>query len=53
MDQYRHPHESKHSVDEVLGWFDRNDVEFLNAVPKVRWQDRFTQDERLFEKSDK
>src|SRR5262245_35305858 len=23
-DQYRHPHESKHSMDEVLGWFKRN-----------------------------
>jgi SAM-dependent methyltransferase len=48
MDQYRHPHESKHTVDEVLGWFDRNGVDFVNAVPKLRWQDAFTPGERLF-----
>jgi carbamoyltransferase len=49
MDQYRHPHESKHTVDEVLGWFDESGVEFVNAVPKVRWQDSFSPHERLFE----
>jgi SAM-dependent methyltransferase len=34
-DQYRHPHESKHSMDEVLGWFKRNRVEFLSSIPSV------------------
>ncbi len=53
MDQYRHPHESKHTMDEVLGWFDRNGVEFVNAVPKVRWQDRFSTEERLFEPAER
>ncbi len=34
-DQYRNPHESWHSVDEVLGWFDRNGVKFLSGVPAI------------------
>lgn len=34
-DQYRNPHESWHSVDEVLGWFDDADVQFLSAVPAI------------------
>ena len=32
-DQYRNPHESWHSVDEVLQWFEETDVEFLSCVP--------------------
>jgi len=31
-DQYRHPHESKHTVGEVLQWFDRTGVEFVRCV---------------------
>jgi SAM-dependent methyltransferase len=34
-DQYRHPHESKHTTDEVLGWFDETGVEFVRGVPSV------------------
>lgn len=34
-DQYRNPHESWHSVDEVLGWFTESHVKFLSAVPAI------------------
>jgi SAM-dependent methyltransferase len=34
-DQYYNPHETWHSVDEVLGWFDENGVEYLNCVPPI------------------
>jgi SAM-dependent methyltransferase len=34
-DQYRHPHESKHTIDEVLGWFEENGIEFLRGIPSV------------------
>lgn len=34
-DQYRNPHESWHSVDEVLGWFDAAHIKFLSAVPAI------------------
>lgn len=34
-DQYYNPHETWHSIDEVLGWFDENNVEFLNCSPTI------------------
>lgn len=34
-DQYYNPHETWHSIDEVLGWFDENGVEYLNASPAI------------------
>lgn len=48
MDQYRNPHESKHTLGEVLDWFNRCGVEFLNSVPKARWGDSFSNEESLF-----
>ncbi|PIP65556.1 hypothetical protein COW95_01165 [Candidatus Peregrinibacteria bacterium CG22_combo_CG10-13_8_21_14_all_49_11] len=32
-DQYKNPHESWHSWDEVLRWFNETHVEFLSCVP--------------------
>lgn len=32
-DQYQHPHETRHSLDEVLGWFDAADVDFVTSLP--------------------
>jgi SAM-dependent methyltransferase len=34
-DQYYNPHETWHSLDDVLGWFRENDVEYLNASPGI------------------
>jgi carbamoyltransferase len=34
-DQYRHPHESKHTTGEVLDWFGRTGLEFVRGVPSV------------------
>lgn len=34
-DQYFNPHETWHSIDEVLEWFEENDVEFLNCFPPI------------------
>ncbi len=34
-DQYRHPHESKHTIGEVLEWFDQCGLEFVRGVPSV------------------
>ncbi|MHC4432562.1 MAG: class I SAM-dependent methyltransferase, partial [Planctomycetota bacterium] len=31
-DQYAHPHESKHTIGEVIQWFDNTDVEFVRCV---------------------
>ena len=32
-DQYNHPIESLHTIDEVLGWFKKNNIEFINSIP--------------------
>ena len=37
-DQYIHPVESCHSFDEVLSWFDKNNIEFINSIPSCEIQ---------------
>ena len=32
-DQYEHPVESLHTLDEVLLWFDENNIKFVNSIP--------------------
>ena len=49
LDQYKNPHEEKLSVDDILGWFEKNDIEYVNAVPKIRLGQRFTPSDSLFE----
>lgn len=34
-DQYYNPHETWHSIDEVIGWFRENDLEYLNCYPGI------------------
>jgi SAM-dependent methyltransferase len=34
-DQYKNPHESWHSVDGTLKWFDQTGVKFLSGVPAI------------------
>ena len=33
QDQYFHPIESLHTLDEVLSWFNKNDIEFISSIP--------------------
>ena len=33
QDQYEHPVESLHTLDEVLKWFDENHIEFISSIP--------------------
>jgi carbamoyltransferase len=49
QDQYCHPHESSHTLDEVIHWLDENNLEFINAIPKPLGGPELTQDERMFE----
>jgi len=44
-DQYEHPHESKHTMGEVLKWFDTVDFRFINSIPNIR---AFSDEEKLF-----
>jgi carbamoyltransferase len=50
-DQYQHPHESKHTMGELLGWYTRNGFDFVNAVPKFRIWDDLAHNEALFEQA--
>ena len=34
-DQYHNPHETWHSIDEVMDWFDENGIEYRNCQPPV------------------
>lgn len=34
-DQYLHPHESVHTIGEVLKWFDENGIEYCGTAPKT------------------
>jgi SAM-dependent methyltransferase len=46
MDQYRNPHESLHTVDEVLRWFDEEGVQFCRALPSTVFGSDFSLDYR-------
>ena len=35
-DQYRNPHESAHSIAEVIDWFEANGIQFINSIPAPR-----------------
>jgi len=48
-DQYRHPHESKHTTSEVLGWFRACGIEFVRAVPSVTLENAAQAGEGLFD----
>jgi len=48
-DQYRHPHESKHTMGEVLRWFEETGLRFVRGVPALRPQDDGLGGRDLFE----
>jgi hypothetical protein len=50
-DQYLHPIESLHTLDEVLKWFDENNIEFINSIPSSDFDDEYSSN--LFEKKSK
>jgi SAM-dependent methyltransferase len=52
-DQYRHPHESKHTIGEVLGWFDQCGLEFVRGVPNVTLDGEALGKANLFKPTDK
>ena len=40
-DQYEHPVERKHSLDEVINWFDENNIKFLGSIPSATFGGSF------------
>jgi SAM-dependent methyltransferase len=47
-DQYCHPHETCHTLDEVLGWMAEDGLEFVNSIPKPALGPAVVSGERLF-----
>lgn len=50
LDQYKNPHESKHTFKEVLSWFDKAEFEFINSIPHLKAFASFSSEEKLFKK---
>tara|TARA_Y100000590_G_scaffold312915_1_gene353707 strand:- start:3213 stop:4112 length:900 start_codon:yes stop_codon:yes gene_type:complete len=48
-DQYFHPIESLHTLDEVLVWFKKNNIEYINSIPSCDFEDSVNY-EKIFEK---
>ena len=42
QDQYFHPIESLHTLDEILSWFKKNNIDFINSIPSCDFE--FSQD---------
>jgi SAM-dependent methyltransferase len=53
QDQYCHPHETAHTMDEVLSWMDEDGFEFVNSIPKPDVGPSLGERERLFEPRDR
>ena len=47
-DQYTHPVESLHTIDQVLNWFKKNNIEFINSIPSSDFE--LNEFENIFEK---
>ncbi len=48
MDQYKNPHESKHTIGELLRWFDQTGFDFVGSIPKLKAFEVFSEYEKLF-----
>lgn len=48
LDQYAHPHETRHTVDEVLGWLDENGLDYVSSAPPIRFGAEFSAADSLF-----
>jgi SAM-dependent methyltransferase len=46
---YRHPYETRHSIDETLAWFDAAGFDFTSCIPTIGDQE-FAEDTPLFER---
>jgi SAM-dependent methyltransferase len=48
-DQYKNPHESKHTIGQALGWLDRVGFKLMKSIPKSKPLESFSASEKLFE----
>jgi SAM-dependent methyltransferase len=48
-DQYRHPHESKHTIGEVIRWLERTGLQFVKSLPPSKPFQPVSESEALFD----
>ena len=48
-DQYKHPHESKHTIGEALGWLREAGFDFVKSIPRSKPFQPFSPSDRLFD----
>jgi 2-polyprenyl-3-methyl-5-hydroxy-6-metoxy-1,4-benzoquinol methylase len=51
QDQYLHPHELSHTIDELLDWYKKNNVEYINSLPPIELFRKEEHAIRIFKKS--
>lgn len=51
-DQYQNPHESTHTIGEVIKWFNNNGFEFTYGIPSPKASEHFSADDMIFKKHD-
>jgi len=51
-DQYCHPHETCHTLGEVLGWMEEDGIEYINSIPKAEVGPGLLSPEQLFAPQD-
>ena len=39
QDQYEHPQESLHTIDEIMSWFKKNNIDFISSIPNSDFDD--------------
>jgi SAM-dependent methyltransferase len=49
-DQYKHPSELKHTIGEVLNWFDKNNFDFVYGIPNPKAFNSFKLKDSIFKK---
>ena len=52
MDQYMNPHESKHTIHEVMQWCRNAGLTVVNTIPKTIIGGALRSDEQLFSKTE-
>ena len=53
QDQYCHPHETCHTISEVLRWMDECGLKFINSIPKPEPGPALVAGENLFAPHDR
>jgi SAM-dependent methyltransferase len=48
LDQYKNPHESKHTIGEVLRWFEETGFDFVYGIPNLKAFERFKANDSIF-----